>query len=215
LKKVYSKPLVRKARQVDGKQEDGVEEVKQHVIVKEPKFIIALSKLHIGEKEVDVKTLVVNLNETAAETSIEVNLVAGTDTIGMKFELSGGTWSAKQFSYNGGRFFTRVPISAYDHKSFGCVDLRLSNAKMEIIFEDIQIQPFFHSKAADDTKPIKFADYANDCVGFFSPAIWGALFVVIILLSILSCGLTAMMDIRTMDRFDDPKGKTITINAQE
>lgn len=27
--------------------------------------------------------------------------------------------------------------------------------------------------------------------------------------------LTMIIDIRTMDRFDDPKGKTITISSQE
>ncbi|KOB75241.1 putative vacuolar ATP synthase subunit S1 [Operophtera brumata] len=53
------------------------------------------------------------------------------------------------------------------------------------------------------------------CVGFFSAPIWSGLFVVFILLSITFYGILMMMDIRTMDRFDDPKGKTITINAGE
>lgn len=56
---------------------------------------------------------------------------------------------------------------------------------------------------------------AYDCVGFTSVPIWSGLFVTFILLLIMTFGLTMMMDIRTMDRFDDPKGKTITINAGE
>lgn len=54
-----------------------------------------------------------------------------------------------------------------------------------------------------------------NCVGFFSAPIWSGLFVVFILLAITFYGIIMMMDIRTMDRFDDPKGKTITINASE
>lgn len=49
----------------------------------------------------------------------------------------------------------------------------------------------------------------------FSPAIWAGLFITFMLLIILSVGITFIMDIRTMDRFDDPKGKTITINAAD
>lgn len=31
----------------------------------------------------------------------------------------------------------------------------------------------------------------------------------------MTYGLVFMMDIKTMDRFDDPKGKTITVNVTE
>lgn len=41
------------------------------------------------------------------------------------------------------------------------------------------------------------------------------MFITFMLLIILTYGITFIMDIRTMDRFDDPKGKTITINASE
>lgn len=54
-----------------------------------------------------------------------------------------------------------------------------------------------------------------DCVGTMSAPIWSGLFIVILLLFITIGGVMMMMDIRTMDRFDDPKGKTITINASE
>ena len=54
-----------------------------------------------------------------------------------------------------------------------------------------------------------------DCVGFMSIPIWTGIFVTAILALIMIWGLIMIMDIRTMDRFDDPKGKTITISAQE
>lgn len=60
----------------------------------------------------------------------------------------------------------------------------------------------------------KFSD-SYDCVGFMSIPIWTGIFVTAILAIIMIWGLTMIIDIRTMDRFDDPKGKTITISAQE
>lgn len=56
---------------------------------------------------------------------------------------------------------------------------------------------------------------AYDCVGFTTIPIWSGLFVTFILAVIMTMGLTMIMDIKTMDRFDDPKGKTIIINASE
>lgn len=56
---------------------------------------------------------------------------------------------------------------------------------------------------------------AYDCVGFTSIPIWTGIFVTIILGLIMIWALIMIMDIRTMDRFDDPKGKTITISTSE
>lgn len=56
---------------------------------------------------------------------------------------------------------------------------------------------------------------AYDCVGFTTAPIWSGLFVTFILALIMTFGLTFMMDIKTMDRFDDPKGKTITVNVTD
>jgi V-type H+-transporting ATPase S1 subunit len=185
----------------------------QRVISTNPNFLIALSSMKVDDTVVDIEQIVLSLNESKVATTLEVHLKVGeTHNLGMMVEISGGTWWIPYFYYNGQRLMPNGQVSAYDSKSYGCIDLRLSNGKQVVVLEDIQIQPRF-----DDAKPeVKmFSDNWNDCVGFFSPAIWGALFVVIILVSILTCGLTMMMDIKTMDRFDDPKGKTITINAQE
>jgi len=65
-----------------------------------------------------------------------------------------------------------------------------------------------------DPKNGTFSD-AYDCVGFTSIPIWTGIFVTTILALIMIWALTMIMDIRTMDRFDDPKGKTITISAAE
>ncbi|XP_050413804.2 V-type proton ATPase subunit S1 [Patella vulgata] len=60
----------------------------------------------------------------------------------------------------------------------------------------------------------QFGD-AWDCVPFFTTAIWMALFYALIFIVILYFGIYMMFNLSTMDRFDDPKGKTITVNASD
>jgi V-type H+-transporting ATPase S1 subunit len=52
-----------------------------------------------------------------------------------------------------------------------------------------------------------------ECVGFFTPGIWMGIVVTIMLLSVLTWGLKMIMDVKTMDRFDDPKGKPISFGS--
>ncbi|XP_077488657.1 V-type proton ATPase subunit S1-like [Amblyomma americanum] len=54
-----------------------------------------------------------------------------------------------------------------------------------------------------------------DCAGFFTTVIWMGLLVVLLYLVILGVGVFFIYDIRTNDRFDDPKGKTITVTATD
>lgn len=56
---------------------------------------------------------------------------------------------------------------------------------------------------------------AVDCIPYFNIEIWTGLFVVFLMLFILTWGLQMLMDVNTNDRFDDPKGKTITISATD
>lgn len=80
-----------------------------------------------------------------------------------------------------------------------------------VYFQNLQIQFDFNNNGQQSAK---FRD-SYDCTGFTSPAIWAGLFITFLLLFILSTAITYIMDIRTMDRFDDPKGKTITITASD
>jgi V-type H+-transporting ATPase S1 subunit len=57
--------------------------------------------------------------------------------------------------------------------------------------------------------------YYNDCTCFFSIAIWMGIISGAVMLAILLFGVCMLMDIKTMDRFDDPKGKTITVAAAD
>lgn len=83
-----------------------------------------------------------------------------------------------------------------------------TNGNIELTITDMQVQ--VDSKEV----PTSFSD-AYDCVGFTSIPIWTGIFVTLILGLIMVWALTMIMDIRTMDRFDDPKGKTITISSAD
>lgn len=75
--------------------------------------------------------------------------------------------------------------------------------------------PGFQAESFLNTSVPKGFSEAYDCVGFTTAPIWSGIFVTFILALIMTFGLCMIMDIKTMDRFDDPKGKTISINASE
>lgn len=78
---------------------------------------------------------------------------------------------------------------------------------VNITFHKLQVQAF---EIYDD----QFGRY-NDCVGFFSIPVWTMVIVMAVLTIILADGVCMLMSINTTDRVDDPKGKTITINASD
>nr|CAH0098549.1 unnamed protein product [Daphnia galeata] len=70
-----------------------------------------------------------------------------------------------------------------------------------------QLQPFKLSKD-------KFGD-GYDCVGFFTEGIWAAILLGLIIAMMLAWAISMVADIKTPDRYDDPKGKTITVTATD
>ncbi|XP_068589606.1 V-type proton ATPase subunit S1b [Cebidichthys violaceus] len=71
-------------------------------------------------------------------------------------------------------------------------------------FIDFQIQGFGLANGTDFS-------YASDCAGFFTPGIWMGLLTGLLLLLIFVYGLHMIMQLNTMDRFDDPKGPSISV----
>lgn len=103
--------------------------------------------------------------------------------------------------------YTRQDISFPFSFSYHCSPKTVfTNGTTYLSITDMQVQ-VGHKNAT-------FSD-AYDCVGFTSIPIWTGIFVTAILGLIMIWALTMIMDIRTMDRFDDPKGKTITISSAE
>ncbi|KAK7792195.1 hypothetical protein R5R35_005149 [Gryllus longicercus] len=107
---------------------------------------------------------------------------------------------------NGTLLSTDTEIYAPEGFSYHCSqNVTFKNDTVLLILRNFQIQP--DSKGTFDD--------AYDCVWFFTVPIWSGLLVTTILVIILMMGLVALMDINTMDRFDDPKGKPININVSE
>ncbi|KAL6119040.1 atp6ap1 [Pungitius sinensis] len=76
-----------------------------------------------------------------------------------------------------------------------------------VSFQDFQIQGFNVSGG-------EFS-YASDCAGFFSAGIWMGLMTSLLLVLVLTYGLHMIMQLHTMDRFDDPKGPAISVPQTE
>ncbi|XP_052361359.1 V-type proton ATPase subunit S1-like, partial [Oncorhynchus keta] len=72
-----------------------------------------------------------------------------------------------------------------------------------VSFTDFQIQGF--NVAGGEVLS------ASDCAGFFSPGIWMGLLTSLLMLMVLTYGLHMIMQLHTMDRFDDPKGPAISV----
>nr|KAF6491778.1 ATPase H+ transporting accessory protein 1 [Molossus molossus] len=73
----------------------------------------------------------------------------------------------------------------------------------QMTLQDFQIQAF-------NVTGEQFS-YASDCAGFFSPGIWMGLLTSLFMLFIFTYGLHMILSLKTMDRFDDHKGPTITL----
>jgi V-type H+-transporting ATPase S1 subunit len=155
-----------------------------------------------------------NLTVTESGSSLDVVMTALGGNI-FAFNITGEAayWWIDQIAYTDQPLRSSHRIAAVDNFSFHCspvIVLTASNIVLE--WTGLQIQPLFGTLAG---QPFETFGDSWDCVGFVSPGIVGGLFVVIMLLFILSIGISWMMDINTMDRFDDPKGKTITISVNE
>uniref|UniRef100_A0A8C0VVU2 V-type proton ATPase subunit S1 n=1 Tax=Castor canadensis TaxID=51338 RepID=A0A8C0VVU2_CASCN len=73
----------------------------------------------------------------------------------------------------------------------------------QMTFQDFQIQAF-------NVMGDQFS-YASDCAGFFSPGIWMGLLTSLFMLFIFTYGLHMILSLKTMDRFDDHKGPSISL----
>ncbi|XP_013114516.1 V-type proton ATPase subunit S1 [Stomoxys calcitrans] len=131
--------------------------------------------------------------------------------------LSGGYFFMNNVMWNGINFRSNHVYSPTDFSYF-CGNLTLYGvgtaeemSTYTLNWNSFQFQAPFGSTTNDK---FVFGDPWH-CVGFFTGGILSGLLIVALLLTITFIGVCWMMDINTMDRFDDPKGKTITINATE
>ncbi len=62
---------------------------------------------------------------------------------------------------------------------------------------------------------LKITPRRYDCQGFFTAGIWAAILIGLVLAMMLAWAVSMLADVKSPDRFDDPKGKTITVTATD
>lgn len=181
-------------------------------------YFTSLSIIDLQPEKPVVTALDINNMEVKPDNSTEFSVVL-TPTTGspLTFDitLSGGYFFMKNVKYNDITFLSSEVYAPTDFSYF-CGNLTLKNIPengkaYSLQWNTLQFQaPFGYTK----NDSFVFGD-AWHCVGFFTGGILSGLLIVALLLTITFIGVCWMMDINTMDRFDDPKGKTITINASD
>ncbi|TMS16753.1 V-type proton ATPase subunit S1 [Larimichthys crocea] len=83
-----------------------------------------------------------------------------------------------------------------------------NTSQWRLNFIDFQIQGFGLANGTNFS-------YASDCAGFFTAGIWMGLLTSLLMLFIFVYGLHMIMQLNTMDRFDDPKGPSISVPQSE
>lgn len=205
--------LVRRTRQA--KQEDEPA-VPVKILKVDNTFLMAYENFRAGTveslAEVSLETATKN-EANSSETALQIDIKGPSASLSFQFELTSGSWEINSVMYDNMPYYLRHRVHLNQHFSYRCYNLTYYtlDMKKEIVFEQVQIQPFWEIEAGNK---FQFGD-SWDCVGFTSPGILTGLFLVFIFIFIGAYGVTWMMDIRTMDRFDDPKGKTITVNVAE
>lgn len=118
-----------------------------------------------------------------------------------------GYYTLRKVTYGQTDLYTKRDITFPFNFSYHCSPKTIfANGTVYLKMTEMQVQI--------EPKLASFND-AYDCVGFTSIPIWTGIFVSAILGLIMILALIMILDIRTMDRFDDPKGKTITIGSTE
>lgn len=144
------------------------------------------------------------------DKNITFNLT-NENKVNFNFEIilqDDGYWKLQNVLNDAHDYTWKADISAPIGFSYHCFNVSFQSENEILILPGLQIEPF------EEEDQHNFND-AYDCIGFTSIPIWTGIFVTVILLLILTFGITFIMDIKTMDKFDDAKGKTITINASE
>uniref|UniRef100_A0A0K8WGH8 V-type proton ATPase subunit S1 n=1 Tax=Bactrocera latifrons TaxID=174628 RepID=A0A0K8WGH8_BACLA len=190
------------------------------IIFTDTKFQIFYTTLNVTigsnpTKAITISSMKIDDHNTT-DFTVTLSSSDAADVITFDIELQKGYYYMKQLTYNKDTVFRTNDINAPPAFSYYCGNLTVySAAGDQLLWNSVQFQaPFGSAVTTVNTNYFEFGESWN-CVGFVSHAILAGLFVSAILLAILFVGICWMMDINTMDRFDDPKGKTITINTNE
>lgn len=124
--------------------------------------------------------------------------------------LNGNTWAETQ-ELKSADIFTPHGFSYHcTPKLVLSRNMKNSQNNKTVVFQmnGFQLQPFL------DSRKDKFGDW-YDCQGFFTEAIWAAIFLGLVIAAVLAWAISMLADVKGPDRFDDPKGKSITVSNAE
>lgn len=198
-------------------------EAKSGIVLETRSALIYTKKppvLKIDDKEVNLYSTsgVIDDREKWQRAIFSFTTDLGPLKLRFRFENSSNMyWSLSQVelelpSTNGMVLLTtsRQISAPYDYSFHSSSPVVFSKGTTSLTFSDIQVQPW-----KSPTEQLKKFGVAEDDTTFFTIPIWTGLIVVGLLGIILMWALSMIMDIRTMDQFDDPKGKTITVNVTD
>lgn len=202
--------LIRRTRQA--KQEPNA----MKILKVDNTFLMTYEKFSAGTPDQLIEVALdsaVKDTTNSSEDTLQIDITGASARLVLNFRLAQGSWEIVGVTYDNTPYYLRHQVGLNQYFSYRCNHLAYYTADMkkEIVFEQVQLQPNWPSEGREFAK---FGD-SWDCVGFTSPAILTGLFLVVIFISIGALGITWMLDMRTMDRFDDPKGKTITVSTTE
>ncbi|XP_016998072.2 V-type proton ATPase subunit S1 [Drosophila takahashii] len=177
-------------------------------------FQIFYTALLYNGQAVEVQSMAVTNSSTPlSKFSVQLTTTDANKPITFDVLYNGGYFSLSNLVYDGSNFRT-TGVNAPTTFSYSCGNLTLESTAVNNMYNTLSFKSLQLQAPFDGTYKENFAFGDSwDCVGFVTPGILMGLFVVALLLVIMFVGVCWMMDINTMDRFDDPKGKTITINA--
>jgi hypothetical protein len=184
----------------------------------------------------DNRTVSFNVSQYLPDGLLDANL-----TIRVAYKLNGSYWSVsymefQQFSGDegcaflsassagstsyqvniegvpSGTAFKCTPDITYYINNRTCPDSEQPQINVNISFIGLQIDPG-RNLTLDHPKNITFSNNVDDCVGYFSPGTWAGLITSLVLGLILFLAIYIMLGMQVMDRFDDPKGKSINVQA--
>lgn len=208
----YSK-LVRKTRQTTEEPE------RQPEVLKTEGFLMAYEQFSFGPADgatpltpvkLDTAIRVPDNSSNEESQTLHIRLTGASAKVDLFFMVSQGSWEITGVWFNDQEYYLRHRVHVNQIFSYRCNEWEYFTFDLnsKIVFEEVQLQPFWDAPAD------VFGD-AWHCVGFTTGGILSGLFLILIFIIIGAYGIAWMMDIRTMDRFDDPKGKTIIVNTAE
>lgn len=169
-------------------------------------LLLYVCAIQVDGKLVNETKLPVNVNGT----SFGFTLSAHDSDIkfAMKFTpLPGGAWESSA-KINGINTKINQDVYAPSGFSYHCTPgTTFKSGNITITFKEFQVEPLYggsRNVSSSFSRPY-------DCIGMMSVPILSSLFIVLILTLIMAWALTMIMNIKTMDRFDDPKGASISV----